>query len=304
MYSQDKIDTALKIYHQCGSVTKTVRVLGYPTKRALYKWIANEEKIKMERKPLELINTVEHPRNPSIEVKMSAIYRCFESGENVNSVSEDIGYSRASIYQWRKRYLKEGTIGLMNNKNITPGRLIAGTPSAEASSNEIKQLKEQMQEMQLEIDILKETINVLKKDLGIDQSALSNREKAVIIDALKNRYSLPLLLKKMYISKSSYYYQERALNQDDKYTDLRIQIRNLFDENKKRYGYRRIHALLKRKGITVSEKIIRRIMKDEGLVVKVKRTGKYSSYKGGNNSSGSNVINREIFSIISQTKNG
>ena len=41
MYSQDKIDTALKIYHQCGSVTKTVRVLGYPTKRALYNGAKN-----------------------------------------------------------------------------------------------------------------------------------------------------------------------------------------------------------------------------------------------------------------------
>ena len=67
-----------------------------------------------------------------------------------------------------------------------------------------------MQDMQLEIDILKETINVLKKDPDIDQSALSNREKAVIIDVLKNRYSLPLLLQKLQLSKSSYYYQEQS----------------------------------------------------------------------------------------------
>lgn len=68
-----------------------------------------------------------------------------------------------------------------------------------------------MHDMQLEIDILKETINVLKKDPDIDQSALSNREKAVIIDVLKNRYSLPLLLQKLQLSKSSYYYQEQSL---------------------------------------------------------------------------------------------
>ena len=29
MYSQEKIDVALKVYHQCGSVTTTIRVLGY-----------------------------------------------------------------------------------------------------------------------------------------------------------------------------------------------------------------------------------------------------------------------------------
>ena len=41
MYSQDKINIALQVYHQCGSVTNTIRVLGYPTRRALYTWIEN-----------------------------------------------------------------------------------------------------------------------------------------------------------------------------------------------------------------------------------------------------------------------
>ncbi len=57
-----------------------------------------------------------------------------------------------------------------------------------------------MWDMQLEIDILKETINVLKKDPDIDQSTLTNGEKTVIIDVLKNRYSL-LLLQKLQLSK-------------------------------------------------------------------------------------------------------
>ena len=70
MYSQDKIDVALKIYHQCGSVTTTIRVLGYPTRRALYTWIANEGSVKPERKPLKLVKMAEHPRNPPVEVKI------------------------------------------------------------------------------------------------------------------------------------------------------------------------------------------------------------------------------------------
>lgn len=111
----------------------------------------------------------------------------------------------------------------MNHKNITPGTLVEGSVSStDISSDEINQLKAQMQDMQLEIDILKETINVLKKDPDIDQSALSNREKAVIIDVLKNRYSLPLLLQKLQLSKSSYYYQEQSLQKEDKYTLLRV----------------------------------------------------------------------------------
>ena len=77
----------------------------------------------------------------------------------------------------------------MNNKNIPSGKLTEGSTSKIeiiSSTEEIEALRSQMQDMQMEIDILKETINVLKKDPGIDQTALSNREKAVIIDAIKN----------------------------------------------------------------------------------------------------------------------
>lgn len=42
---------------------------------------------------------------------------------------------------------------------------------------------------------------MLKKDPDIDQSTLTNGEKTVIIDVLKNRYSL-LLLQKLQLSKT------------------------------------------------------------------------------------------------------
>ena len=299
MYSQEKKEVALKIFHQTESVSETIRILGYPTRRQLYNWIATENLPPKERKPLPRIaNPPEHPRNPPLEIKLNAIKRCFAYGESIKYVSEDIGYSRASIYQWRKQYLKEGTLGLMNRKNIPSGELKEGTRLSEsvaASSHEVAELKAQMYEMQMEIDILKETINVLKKDPGIDQTALNNREKAVIIDALKTKYSLPHLLKKLHISKSSYYYQEKALSQPDKYLSLRIRIKELFAENKNRYGYRRMHALLKREGIVVSEKIIRRIMQEENLSVKIKKTAKYNSYAGEVTPAVPNEINRNFF---------
>ena len=165
MYSKEQKDIALRIYHQTESVTETIRILGYPTRRNLYTWIAEENTPPKTRKEYPVINNPpDHPRNPPLEVKLDAIHRCYELGENIKYVSEDIGYSRASIYQWRKRYLKEGTLGLMNHKNITPGTLVEGSVSStDISSDEINQLKAQMQDMQLEIDILKETINVLKK---------------------------------------------------------------------------------------------------------------------------------------------
>ena len=147
MYSKEQKDIALRIYHQTESVTETIRILGYPTRRNLYTWIAEENTPPKTRKEYPVIdNPPDHPRNPPLEVKLNAIHRCYELGENIKYVSEDIGYSRASIYQWRKRYLKEGTLGLMNHKNITPGTLVEGSVSStDISSDEINQLKPQIQ---------------------------------------------------------------------------------------------------------------------------------------------------------------
>ena len=147
MYSKEQKDIALQIYHQTESVTETIRILGYPTRRNLYTWIAEENTPPKTRKEYPVIdNPPEHPRNPPLEVKLDAIHRCYELGENIKYVSEDIGYSRASIYQWRKRYLKEGTLGLMNHKNITPGTLVeSSVSSTDISSDEINQLKAQIQ---------------------------------------------------------------------------------------------------------------------------------------------------------------
>lgn len=292
MYSQDKINIALQVYHQCGTVTETTRILGYPTRRTLYTWIRNEGTPKPSRKELILVNTAEHPRNPSLEVKMDALHRCFELGESIKSVSEEIGYTRASIYAWRKKYLRGGTAALKNDKNIPPDTLTEGTAPVPVS--EIELLHAQMRDMQMEIDILKETINVLKKDPGIDQTALKNREKAVILDALKDKYPLPALLEKLSLSKSSYYYQEAVFHQEDKCSSARGKIIELFHENRGRYGYRRIHGLLKREGCILSEKVIRRIMREEGLEVKTRKRKKYSSYQGEISPSVPNVVQRNF----------
>lgn len=300
MYSDKKKEIALNLLKETKSVTKTIRILGYPSRVQLYSWVNLKDELPKIRKQLARIgNPPEHPRNPSMKIKLNALKRCFEKGENIRAVSEDIGYSRTSIYKWRKRYLKEGTLGLMNNKSILSGELNTELESKETmttSNNEMNELKKQMQEMQLEIDVLKETIHVLKKDPGIDRKPLCNKEKTVIIDALKNKYSLKQLLQKINFAKSSYCYQKRILSQQDKFLYLRIRIKELFIENKNRYGYRRIHALLKRENTTISEKIVRRIMIEEALKVLTKKTKKYNSYAGEITPSVSNKIERNFFS--------
>ena len=278
MYSKEQKAKALRIYHQIGSVTDTVRQLGYPSIEHLYRWIRNEGKTKEKRKKLNLKNTTEHPRNPPAEFKLKVLRRCFENGESVKLVSEETGYSRVSIYVWRKRYLQGGVFSLMNTKNIKPEKL--PDTDGKIPSEEIESFRKQIYELQLEVDILKETINVLKKDPGVDLNDLKNKEKVAVIDAMKEKYPLPVLLRKMKLPRSSYYYQMKALAIEDIHKYMRREVDRIFLENKARYGYRRIHAELKKIGIKVSEKVVRRVMKEDGLEVKIRKTKKYSSYKG------------------------
>lgn len=56
------------------------------------------------------------------------------------------------------------------------------------------------------------------------------------------------------MAKSSFCYQQQQLKKEDKFAELRKVIINIFDENKKRYGYRRIHIELKKIGWKISEK--------------------------------------------------
>lgn len=119
---------------------------------------------------------------------------------------------------------------------------------------------------------------------------------------MKNKYPLPQLLKFLRIAKSSYYYQENVIKQPDKYYELRIKIKEIFKECRNCYGYRRIHEELKKLGNTVSEKIVRRIMKAENLVVPEKRTKKYSSYRGEITPEVDNIINRDFHAEQPNTK--
>lgn len=57
-------------------------------------------------------------------------------------------------------------------------------------------------------------------------------------------------------------------------------MRRLFEENDGRYGYRCILHLLEREGMTVSEKVVRRIMRDEGVEITYMRERRYSLAQG------------------------
>lgn len=73
-------------------------------------------------------------------------------------------------------------------------------------------------------------------------------------------------------------------------------------ESKSRYGYRRVHADIKNNGKVVSEKVVRRIMRDERLAVPLKKKRGYRSYMGEISPAVENLVDRDFHADEPNTK--
>lgn len=80
----------------------------------------------------------------------------------------------------------------------------------------------------------------------------------------------------------------------DKYAEAKKEIVSIYHENKGRYGYRRITIALHNKGIHLNHKTVQRLMKELGLVCRVK-IKKYRSYKGEVGKTTPNLLNRNFY---------
>ena len=77
----------------------------------------------------------------------------------------------------------------------------------------------------------------------------------------------------------------------DKHGALRRRVADVFRESRGRYGYRRVKAAL---GTGVSEKVIRGIMREDGLVARVPGRRRYSSYEGEVTPAPDNLVGRDF----------
>ena len=113
-----------------------------------------------------------------------------------------------------------------------------------------------------------------------------------VIQELRQRHSLELLLQIAQLPRSTFYYHVKH-QEGDKYAREKEEIQRIFHENKGRYGYRRVTTALRNSGFTLNHKTVQRLMKEMGLVCRV-RMKKYRSYKGEQGTVAPNLLNREF----------
>ena len=92
------------------------------------------------------------------------------------------------------------------------------------------------------------------------------------------------------LAKSTFYYHLKA-SQTDKYIEEKQEIKEIFEANKQRYGYRRILLVLRQKGYVINHKTVLKLMKSLNIQGKQRRS-KYRSYKGEVGKVAPNILNR------------
>jgi transposase InsO family protein len=220
-----------------------------------------------------------------------------QRNESVATVVNRASIDKQTLEAWKKVLFSEE-----NAKSMDRSKRPDLPDDRDVLLAELESLKEKIYWQRMELDVLVKTAEIIKKGKGIDPRKLENNEKTRLIDALRNEYLLKDLLKIIEMPKSSYFYQEVAQQKPDKYTDLRTEVNKVFFENKSCYGYRRVHAAIKGNGVIISEKVIQMIMRQEQLVVTVKRRRKYNSYKGEISPAAENVVARDFHADSPNTK--
>ena len=95
------------------------------------------------------------------------------------------------------------------------------------------------------------------------------------------------------MSRSTYYYILKSFDRQDKHAKHKKQIREIFEKNKARYGYRRITLELQNQGTVINHKTVLKLMNEMGLCCKIRRR-KYSSFRGETNKSAPDLIQRDF----------
>lgn len=95
------------------------------------------------------------------------------------------------------------------------------------------------------------------------------------------------------MARSTYFYHEQRSKLNDKYSDLKQQIKVIYNKHKGRYGYRRITLALRNMGLIVNHKCIQRLMQSMKLKSRIRIT-KYRSYKGQVGRVADNLLQRQF----------
>lgn len=295
-YSDEQRQVAVQHYldhDRC--IASTMKALGYPCRETLTVWI-DELRPEVRQRIVGRAPNVHH----ALEFKNAAVIELCTRNTSAQEIADKLAVCRPTLYNWKNQLL--GTEAPASMKRQNDSGPVAKPKELTELQQQVDSLQCNIRRLQLEHDLLKKANELQKKGLGVAPQLLSNREKTLLVDALKHTYALAELFAELDLARSSYFYHCAQLKRADKYADVRIAITDVFQSNHRCYGYRRMLAALGRRHLNCSEKVVLRLMKQECLIVAANRKRRYGSYLGEISPAPENLINRDFHAETSNEK--
>ena len=117
------------------------------------------------------------------------------------AVAQELGVCRPTLYNWKNQLLIPETPASMKRRHQTPL-----SPERAELERQLESLQCDVHRLQFEHDLLKKANELIKKATGSDLQVLTNRKKAMMVDALRQTYLLSDLLEALGLARSNYFY--------------------------------------------------------------------------------------------------
>ncbi|WP_141684921.1 IS3 family transposase [Burkholderia stabilis] len=228
------------------------------------------------------------------QFKLSVLHRIQRDGLSYGQAAALFDIRSAGyVAIWERLYHEGGIDALSPRRRGRPRKMATSLPPkpTEAGAPDERTREELLKEN----EYLRAEVAYPKKArcAAASEEAGSAKEKTQIVRELRQRYPMTALLKAAGLARSTFYYQLRTLDADDRHADLKAQIRAVFERHQGRYGYRRVTAAIRQAGHLVNHKAVQRLMQQLQLKSWV-RPKKYRSWRGELGKAAPNLLQRQF----------
>lgn len=219
-------------------------------------------------------------RNYDQAFRDKAVQLALTSSKPFNETAEDLGIKATTLYQWIHRHE-------------------TNTDKPEGFSTdvyaELVRLKKENARLKEEREILKKGGSLLRARIEVRYQFIKDNASIFNICALSHI---------MGVSRSGYYewLNRKPSTREKQNMDLKNSIKTAYQMSRGVYGYRRIHAEIKRKQYVCSLNRVRRLMKEEGIKVKTRRKFKATTNSKHNFPINPNILERDFTAKAANTR--
>lgn len=244
----------------------------------------------------------------TLEERIEIVKYCLDHNKDIKGTAEFYGGNYAQIYQWVKKYEKQGEDGLIDKRGKQKDK--ENLTDLEKANRRIKQLERENELKEMEIELLKKA-----KALGKEYLATIPRAKRIflkkqhtletykLIQSLhtNNKWGIEYMCKLLRINRSSYYKwlnsrpTEKMIIKQQEDEAIIKRIKEIANSNNSLFGTMNMYYTIRNEGkLKCGHNRIYRLMCINDIQSTYRRGSRYHYQKSTPEQVGENILKREF----------